>query len=237
MFWVWINLLPFAIANQRKPAAVLEDSVNKPWRPMPSKRIQPEKAKIWMFCLYPAAVVASLQLGGIRQCVALIFLGTWYNDLNGADVHFLVRNFINACGFVSYASGAMEVALGREVSSSPKTYPWLLVIGLIVFFSVHSQDMPDQVGDRLRNRNTVPLAIGDGLSRWTIAASVSVFSLYCPLFWGCSSWAYVGPMLVGGTVCLRTLTRRSVYDDQITFRIWNLWMVILYCLPLVKSLE
>lgn len=30
IFWVWINLLPFAIDNQRQPESIQEDSLNKP---------------------------------------------------------------------------------------------------------------------------------------------------------------------------------------------------------------
>ncbi|KAL8651747.1 MAG: hypothetical protein Q9210_003078 [Variospora velana] len=111
--WTWINLLPFAIDNQRQPAAIAEDSVNKPWRPMPSKRLTEQRARQIMFALYPVAGLTSCYFGGLRQCIALVALGYWYNDRGGADSSFVVRNFINACGFVCYSSGAMEVALGR----------------------------------------------------------------------------------------------------------------------------
>lgn len=84
-FWVWINLLPFAIDNQRQPAAILEDKHNKPWRTMPSGRMTRAQAKRLMVCLYPTAACVSLQIGGIRQCVASMALVFVYNDLNLAD--------------------------------------------------------------------------------------------------------------------------------------------------------
>ena len=232
--WIWINLLPFAIDNQRQPAAMLEDSVNKPWRPMPSKRVHPEQAKVWMLSLYPLAIIASMYVGGIRQCLALALLGVWYNDLRGADAHCFVRNIINACGFVCYASGAMEVALAQPLPASTTLISWFAVIAAMVFTSVHSQDMADQEGDQLRGRKSVPLTIGDELSRWTIAVFVSAFSLFSPWFWGLALWAYLCPVILGAIVSLRSLVNRSVMDDKITFRLWNLWMVAIYCLPLVK---
>ncbi|KAF4629296.1 hypothetical protein G7Y89_g8849 [Cudoniella acicularis] len=87
-FWTWINLLPFAIDNQRQPASIQEDMVNKPWRPMPSRRLTPKTAKTLMLGLYPIAVAVSFAFGGLTQCVALVLLGFWYNDYGGADNGF-----------------------------------------------------------------------------------------------------------------------------------------------------
>ena len=42
--WPWINLLPFVIDNQHQPDAVLKENVNKPWRPLPSRRLTPRGA-------------------------------------------------------------------------------------------------------------------------------------------------------------------------------------------------
>lgn len=44
-FLIWINLSVFDIGNQRLPEAVLEDSANKPWRPIPSGLITPVQAR------------------------------------------------------------------------------------------------------------------------------------------------------------------------------------------------
>ncbi|KAF3764062.1 hypothetical protein M406DRAFT_339778 [Cryphonectria parasitica EP155] len=235
LWWTWINLLPFSIDNQRQPSAVLEDAANKPWRPLPSRRIESEQAKKWMLALYPVAVLTSICTGGLRQCIALVFLGVWYNDLGGSDTHFLIRNFINACGFVCYASGAMEVALGRALPVSLTAISWFAMIGAAVLTSVHSQDMADQEGDRLRGRKSVPLTVGDEPSRWTIALFVSAFSILGPSFWGLAWLGYAAPVVLGATVAVRTLSCRSVMADKITFRVWNLWMVAMYFLPLIAS--
>ena len=237
VIWVWTNLLPFAIDNQRQPDAVEEDKINKPWRPLPSKRMSPEQAKKWMLCLYPVAICVSFLLGGLKQCIALLVLGIWYNDFAGADSSCFSRNLINACGFVSYASGAMEVALGQSPPTSPTMVSWFVLIAMVVFSSVHSQDLPDLEGDRVRGRCSVPLTMGEAWARWTIAVSVGVFSFYCPYFWSCQLLAYFGPTLLGCCVLRRTLSQRSRAEDKVTFRYWNLWMATLYCLPLLKSFE
>lgn len=239
-FWCWINLLPFAIDNQRQPEAIKEDGENKPWRTMPSGRMSPTHAKWLMWCLYPVAIVASLKLGGLKQCLALIFLGWWYNDLGGADHDCLTRNFINACGFLSFASGATEVASRSALLGSPFkpiAWSWFLVIGAVVFTSVHTQDMYDQAGDGLRGRKSVPLTIGDHYARWSIAVAMAVWSVACPTFWQLGPGTYAMSTVTAAIVTFRTLTKRSVAADKLTFRIWNLWMVMLYLMPLFKSIK
>ena len=236
-FWTWINLLPFAINNQRQPEAVEEDSVNKPWRPMPSKRVNPAQAKTWMLAFYVIAINSSATLGGLRQCLGLIFLGYWYNDLRGADRSPVERNAINACGFICYTSGALEVAYGGWVplSLDGPLPQWLSVIAAVIFSTVHTQDMYDQAGDTLRGRRTVPLCLSDKLSRVTIAIPVAFWSWFGPWFWNSGIMAYIVPLGLGSTIVLRTLTMKNVEDDKRTFLIWNIWLVALYSLPLFTS--
>ena len=234
VLWTWSNLLPFAIDNQRQPAAIDEDGINKPWRPIPSKRLSPRHAKQLMLACYTMVIGISLLVGGFKQCVALVALGHWYNDLKGADSNCIVRNFINACGFVCYSAGAMEVALGFPLPAQSGLVAWFVFIGLVVFTTVQTQDIYDQAGDAIRGRKTVPLVIGDGSSRWSVAAPMVIWCWLVPLFWDSSIQGYTAPVIIGLTVVYRTLTKRSVDDDKVTFRLWNLWLVTLYCLPLLK---
>lgn len=59
--WTWINLLPFSIDNQRRPKAIEEDRINKPWRPMPSGRVSMAKREFGClrFTLSPLSLAAS----------------------------------------------------------------------------------------------------------------------------------------------------------------------------------
>ena len=240
MFWTWINLLPFAIDNQRQPSAIKEDAMNKPWRPMPSKRLSERAAFNLVLVLYPAAIISSFYFGALRQCLTLLMLGYWYNDLGGADRNFLIRNFINACGFICYASGATEVASQSSLWSSQikqVTINWLLLIGAVVLTSVQTQDMYDQAGDRARGRKTLPLVIGDYPARWTIAVSMVFWSVIGPTFWELGVISYTSSMALGTVIALRSLLKTSVADDRRTFRLWNAWMVLLYLMPLLKRIE
>lgn len=234
MLWTWINLLGFTIGNQRLPAAIQEDALNKPWRPLPSKRITEAEACIALRASYAISLLLSLSLGGFRQSLALLLLGYWHNDLGGADSSCVTRNLLNAFGLVSFASGAMEVALGFALPVKASLVSWFVIIGAVVFSTIQAQDMYDQEGDRLKGRRTLPLIIGDRLARWTIVGPVMLWSLICPLYWTSRWWVCMIPLGLGGTITYRYLAKRSVKDDRVTFAIWSLWMVSLYSLPFIR---
>jgi 4-hydroxybenzoate polyprenyltransferase len=235
LFWVWLNLLPFAINNQRTPAAITEDSINKPWRPLPSKRMTPTQAKAWMLFFYTYAIFYSALTGAaLRQSVSLVVLGVWYNNYEGADANPIVRNTINAFGYICFTSGALEVAAGSKVAllGCGTLAKWLGMIAAIIFTTVHAQDMYDQEGDAARGRRTVPLVIGDTAARWIICVCMHIWGVACPVFWNAPPHAWALSMLLSGIVGFRTLLWRSVADDKWTFLVWNVWMASVYTLPL-----
>lgn len=235
LLWVLINILPFTINNQRDPSAVAEDRINKPWRPFPSHRISDRQAKCLMLFLYIAAQIYSLLYsGGYRQSLSLLILGTWYNNLDGADGHPLIRNLINALGYLCFISGAMDVALGPQVPLHPTRHlvQWLLIIAAIILSTVHLQDMYDQKGDSERGRKTVPLVIGDTAARWTIAIPMLGWGPLCPAFWHVNASVFGLSCFLACIIAGRTLLFRSVEGDRTTFRIWNCWVALLFVMPL-----
>ncbi|OQE42101.1 hypothetical protein PENCOP_c004G08596 [Penicillium coprophilum] len=232
--WVLINLLPFAINNQRGEKALAEDRLNKSWRPFPRGRISHEWGTRIMIMLYIFAPIYSLVFaGGVRHSVALILLGVWYNNWGGADNNPVIRNIINGLGYTCFASGAMEVALGGSLLPLHGwSGRWLLLIIGIIFSTVQLQDMSDQLGDAERDRRTVPLVCGDTVARWTIALPMLCWGIWCPVFWGVSSLWFAISTLLASVVALRTLMIRSVQGDKKTFRLWNCWIAVIYMLPL-----
>ena len=234
LFWAWINTLAFNINNQRQTNALEEDRLNKPWRPMPSGRLTRARARELALTAYPLAFIASIALGGgTTQCILLAFFGYLYNDLNGGDNSWPLRNVLNACGFTCFASGALEVALQSHIKS--EMTPWLSMIGAVVYTTVHMQDMYDQPGDSAAGRRTIPLVFGDGLARWSIAIAVATWSWLCPVYWGSAGVGYLAPVALGAVVGLRSLLKRTIEDDKTTFKIYNAWLVSMYLLPLMKS--
>lgn len=232
--WVWINLLSFNINNQRQPDAVLEDKINKAWRPMPSGRISHHTAVWIMVATKLMAFAFSWYLHVLQASLTLFILDISYNNLGGGDRSCIVRNILNAGLYLGFATGATMVAIGGD-SLNTVAWNWLAAIGVTVFLTVHMQDIPDQEGDRVRGRNSVPLVIGDGPARWTIATTMTAASFLLPAFWEMGLWGYSVAMTVGAVVVWRVVAKRTIEDDEVTWKLWNLWMSSLYLLPYFKS--
>ena len=142
VLWVWINVLIFDLANQRLPDSIIEDSVNKAWRPIPSGRMTPFHARRLLLAVLPVSILITFYTGGMEETILMNTLVYMYNDLGGADENFVVRNLINAAGFICYSAGATRVACGHDqYSLNEKAYQWLAIIGGIVFTTLQMQDM------------------------------------------------------------------------------------------------
>lgn len=234
LLWIWVNLLPFTINNQKTPDAIKEDEMNKPWRTLPSRpgRMTPRQAEGLMLVLYPLAVGLSWLTGGVRQSVGLIVLSTWYNNFGGGDTNFFVRNLMNACVYVCFTSSAIEVTLGFPVPLETRIVRWFGVVAAIILTTVHLQDMYDQIGDSLRGRKTVPLIIGDVPARWTIAIVMVFWGGFCPCYWNGRPAVAASSHLLASTVAARSLLFKTVEGDRLTFKIWNAWMMLVFVSPL-----
>jgi hypothetical protein len=91
--WNWLNLIVFNVANQRLPDSVVEDQINKPWRPMPSGRLSSDEARQLLLYVLPCSLIFIHFIGAFEEALWMIALTWMYNDLGGADVSspFLFR--------------------------------------------------------------------------------------------------------------------------------------------------
>jgi 4-hydroxybenzoate polyprenyltransferase len=231
MLWTWSNLWIFNLANQRLPNSILEDSINKPWRAIPSGRLSSNAARYLLICSIPLVYISTLYLGGREESVILMVLTWIYNDLGAADENFFVRHINNALGFVGFAAGATQVLCGPLTTT---TYEWLAVIAAVITFTVQFQDMEDQEGDRERGRRTLPIVLGDGLTRVVNALVILAFSFIAPAFWMLGWEGYVLPVVLGGAISGRTLFTTTLLADKKTFKLWCIWLIGLYLLPMFK---
>lgn len=233
MSWVWINLLGEVVANQRLAGSIVEDSINKPWRPLPSKRVTTDEARcLLLWILLPSGYIAGALFGGSDASVALMVFSYMYNDLDGANENWLLRNVLNACGLSSFSLGAAEVAWGRQTVLNGTICTWIAILAAVISSTVQLQDLPDIDGDKARGRRTMPLIYGDTLVRWSICIPTLFWSLYCPFYWGLDVPGFLLPVLVGLLICGRLITLRCSGADAVTWKLWCGWMGILYLLPL-----
>ncbi|RDW66511.1 hypothetical protein BP6252_10146 [Coleophoma cylindrospora] len=238
ILWAWMNLWLFNLANQRLPDSILEDSINKPWRAIPSGRLTATQARHLLLISIPIVLGASWLLGGRNECIALMVLTWIYNDLGAGDENFLVRHFLNALGFAAFGAGATQVACGfPNFTLNNTAYQWLGIVVLAITCTIQFQDMEDQPGDRLRGRKTLPIIFGEERTRWWNAFSILAISLVACLFWQVGLIGCLIPGIVSMVIAGRTLMLHGVGPDRQTFKLWCVWLITLYLLPLAKFHE
>ena len=236
-FWTWANVLVFSINNQSTNTdAVLEDSINKPWRPIPAGRISMIQARRLLLGFVPAVYLLSVLWLGAAEETLMCYGLTWlYNDLGGANEHFLLRNLLNGAAYLVYGSGALRVILGSSATPSGAAYTWLFLVASVIFTTMQVQDLKDQEGDKARKRHTAPLVVGERITRWTVCIGVLVWSGIGPLYWSLRLYGYLLPLSLGLFVAVRVLCFKSCKADQRTYVIWSLWMMTFFLLPLLKK--
>lgn len=222
----WANVFVFDLANQRLSESRLEDQLNKPWRPLPTRRISPEATRRLMLAAIPAALAISSLLG-VGTESSFILLLTWlYNDLHGGDE--IIRDLIIALGYALYLSSSLRIAIGPDYHITGHGYRWIAMMSGIILTTMQVQDLKDQEGDRTRGRKTVPLVLGDSVSRWSITVFVLFWSIACAYFWSLPWWAHFLPIGTGIWVAFHVV---KMQNDARAWKIWCAWQVVVYALP------
>ena len=116
MFWTWLHLLQFNLANQTRDLE--EDKLNKPWRPLPAGRITLENALNLRWLSIVASLVLSSWYSNRVLVASLTYTTavTLYHELNGHG-HWLMKSLMNAGGLTTIALGSTFIA-GRSRRTS-----------------------------------------------------------------------------------------------------------------------
>lgn len=236
LIWLYLNVLIIGLSNQRLPSAVLEDRENNPWRNIPAGRMTSEQYRRILLVVIPLALGVSWYLETVSETAMLIILNYMYNDMEGADEHFVIRNLFNVLGHFHFEVGALRIAYGPQAALNTTAYIWLVIIGAVLFSTISVQDLKDQKGDKLRGRKSLPLVLGDLFTRWTVVLFVLLWSMVCPLFFQAAWWTYIGTVAVGIWVAATVIQPKDVSNDKLAFKRWSVWVMTLYSLPFTKNL-
>ncbi|KAI1803004.1 UbiA prenyltransferase family-domain-containing protein [Daldinia bambusicola] len=234
--WLWLHLLVENIANQRLASSVQEDTVNKPWRPLPAGRITMTEAQAILRVLVPASVIVSLLIGGLLPSVTLMTFIWLYNDLDGSDAGPWQRNMINAGGLACFGWGAVNILLGdpQQVGDEQERLcRWVALTSAIITTTVFAQDFPDIDGDKLRHRKTLPLLYTETYSRALLAGFILFWSLVSPIFWNVGGAAWSGSVSIGSVMAFLTLFGKSKVIDETVWKLWCVWITTIYLLPIL----
>lgn len=235
-FWILLNILVISISNQRLPASILEDKINKPWRPIVSGRIAVEQASQILF----ASVIVLLGIGYyyniLSETMGCLVANWVYNDLEGGDANFVIRQVINGLAYLPCGIGSTKLIVGNGglIVPNERFYEWILIITIIVGTTTQVQDLKDLEGDRARNRHTFPVILGDFLTRFSCCVGIAFWSVWCFVYWDLD-WQLCGAtMILGATVILSISVLRGQKADKRSFLLWSFWVMSLLALPTFK---
>ncbi|KAH7384204.1 UbiA prenyltransferase family-domain-containing protein [Phaeosphaeria sp. MPI-PUGE-AT-0046c] len=236
--WVWVVILQFCVQNQRSSGSIAEDAINKPWRPMPTKRLTQVQANYLLTATHILALCLSHHLNVMPIFAVYYVLITAYNDFGGGDRSGISRNLFCGAGFACYCSGALKVALGPDISISRQAWAWTILYNMGVLASTfHAQEFRDEVGDKARGRRTLVTEFGRKPALWSVIVTVLAWSIYLPLGLFHAKWIVaVLPFtfaMVLVAVAVRAMTVRSNKLDRGLYKLWTLWMFSLCPLPLL----
>ena len=231
----WLNLLIFDISNQRLPAAILEDRFNKPWRPLPSALITRTEADNLLLLAIPIVLAISYSLGLLRASIFLIALSWMNNDLGGGEEYW-TRHALLAAAFAVYNSASLKLAVGSSSSMSKQGWQWIVIISAVIATTIQIQDLKDQVGDQQRGRRTMPLILGDKMTRWSIVLALAFWGVFVPVFWRVGISGFLIPAVMAAVIGVRVYRWRNTEADRLSWQLWTMWTAMLYVLPLLKSL-
>lgn len=112
VLWIWLILLTFCVSNQASTQSLIEDQVNKPWRPIPSSRISVKQARILRWILVFVSLLVSAYLGNLVSATIFLLADLVYNDF-GFSTWWFTKSLLNAVGYAGFQHGAVAVAYGN----------------------------------------------------------------------------------------------------------------------------
>jgi len=236
VLWSWLHTLAFCCANQRHPSSVMEDKINKPYRPIPAGRITSQQTQQLLIATMPILYMLSYFFGGLEQTMLVYMLSWVYNDMGGGNSNGIIRNILVALGWSNTSLGAFRVGCGFPKYDVNQTmYPWIIMIILVMVTTSHVQDLRDMTGDRSKDRKTLPLFMGEDLCRSLLVAGIMFWSIMVPMFWfgmHKGMLGYILPLAGGVYVSWRIMTKKTSKQDCATYKFWSLWLMSFYVLPI-----
>ncbi|KAJ7152978.1 UbiA prenyltransferase family-domain-containing protein [Mycena filopes] len=230
LFWIWLHLLQFDVSNQTLDPE--EDSMNKQDRPLPSKRISLSQAIILRWVLIPACALLSLcySIETLYSSAALVLFTLIYNEMAAHSGHWLVRNTVNAAGFASFEVGATLIA-GYDPHQLDGVGLLSIAISAGIFATtIHAQDFKDTEGDRAIGRRTIPIVL-PAIARYTVIVPLTMWSAGLAVVWKLGLVEAIAFISLALSVGIRYLSSCTVYDDQVSFYWYNVWLSTAHALP------
>lgn len=242
LLYAVLYILTFCMLNQVN--SVEEDTINKPYRPLPSKMLT--RQGTWIrIVIYSALFLMLAALLGIFWISVGWQIVTYFLNIWGGSNHWITKNWVGmSIGTFLLLGAQWHIAApdstpGRGEDFSVIFY-WIF-ISLWAGFSLPLQDFRDVKGDGEMKRKTLPLSLGDQLGRLIMVISYSTFlpSLFLAAMLSIRTFQelmaspigliiLIGQTLVHWLIAYRLWCFRQPKEDDRTYHLY----VYLFCILL-----
>ncbi|KAI4091486.1 MAG: hypothetical protein LQ344_004086 [Seirophora lacunosa] len=172
---------------------VEEDRLAKPHRPIPSGRISPRAATLLYRVLFAAMWAAAVSAKTIPCTLTYSVAIVVYNEGGWAAVP-VVKNVLGA---------ALAVFL----------------VGAIFATTGYAQDFRDRSADKMMGRRTIPLLLPQPVARWSLAASITAWTVGLLALWRPPVVAGIA-FAAAGLTCLGGFLRSYEEEDDYVSYCW-----------------
>ncbi|EJD06402.1 uncharacterized protein FOMMEDRAFT_75736 [Fomitiporia mediterranea MF3/22] len=225
-FWVWLHILQHDLANQTRDPK--EDEHNKPYRPIPSKRITLENAYILRWVLVPLcfALSACYSVQVLYQSIGLFVFFFGLDELN-INSHWIERGVMNAILQYFLGVGSCLIAGSNCYSLDNISYLSILYSVVVILTTIQAQDFKDTVGDKLIGRKTMPI-VWPTASRTLIFFLLLIWSSVLSIVWRLETVPALAFHLLGLVIGGRFLMMKKVKADQTSYLLYNVGLLITF---------
>ncbi|KAG6369814.1 UbiA prenyltransferase family [Boletus reticuloceps] len=229
MFWIWLHLLQFNVANQLVDPK--EDGSNKSYRPIPAGLINVRDATILRWLLAPACLWLSASYSTYLFTISVVLASLFilYNELHGHE-YWLSKNALTAMGLSLFELGGTLVA-GCDRSTIEPVALIAVVMSMVIFATtLHCQDFKDAEGDRMIGRKTLPILF-PSLARISVMVGLPLWSVCLTCLWKIDAMCSVAFVAYASYVGMRFVMLQGAQADRKSCQLYSLWFSLAHLLP------
>ncbi|MEP7104091.1 MAG: UbiA family prenyltransferase [Candidatus Dojkabacteria bacterium] len=157
---IYFTLYEYSFVLTNQLGSIEEDSINKPFRPLPQKLVTRNQTLQRSLLVSLIFLIVGFLLGILPWAILWVSVSLFHNIWGHR--HWLTKNVISmSLGILSIIGAAWELVMPLE----PSVLKWGIVISTILGFCAVMQDFRDVSGDRLSKRKTLPIDLGDYKAR------------------------------------------------------------------------
>ncbi|KAF7377501.1 UbiA prenyltransferase [Mycena sanguinolenta] len=162
----------FNLANQI--TGVDEDRINKPDRPLPSGLVTVHGAYIRWYAITLFHLAISAAWGVLPWTIPWVLIDIHVN-FYGGDKHWFTKNQV-CLSVGSFCQ--LQAAWGLVAPITLHETRWAGTLSCVLGIVMNLQDLRDVEGDRIAERQTLPIVLGDSF-RWVMAVIICAAPFVC----------------------------------------------------------